>query len=66
MVIIYINSVELEYIMIHSKFHDHMTNSSAGGDFEGFYHIWAHDGHLVHVTWTIFPLPKEAPHEIWC
>ena len=31
--------------------------------------IYGHGSHLGHVTWTIyilsFPLPKEAPHEIW-
>ena len=33
MVIIYINSVELEFIMLHAKFHDHRTISSVGNDF---------------------------------
>ena len=28
MVIIYINFVELEYILLHAKFHDHRTISS--------------------------------------
>ena len=37
-VIIYINFVELEYILLHAKFHDHKTISSVGEDFEGFYH----------------------------
>ena len=32
MVIFYINFVELEYIMLHAKFHDHRTISSAGED----------------------------------
>ena len=32
-VIIYKNFVELEYILLHAKFHDHMTISSVGEDF---------------------------------
>ena len=40
MVIIYVNFVELEYIMLHAKFHYHRTISSVGKYFEGFYHIW--------------------------
>ena len=32
-VIIYINFVELEYIMRNAKFHDHRTFSSGGDDF---------------------------------
>ena len=31
--IIYINFVELEYIMLNAKFHDHKTISSEGEDF---------------------------------
>ena len=30
---IYINFVELEYIILHAKFHDHRTISSVGEDF---------------------------------
>ena len=33
MVIIYINVVELEYIMLHAKFQYHRTISSVGEDF---------------------------------
>ena len=33
MVIIYINFVELEYILLHAKFHDHRTFSSVKEDF---------------------------------
>ena len=36
--IISLNFVELEYILLHAKFHDHRTISSVGEDFEGFYH----------------------------
>ena len=32
-VIIYINLVELEYLLLHAKFHDHRTISSVGEDF---------------------------------
>ena len=32
-VIIYINFVELEYILLHAKFHNHRTISSVGEDF---------------------------------
>ena len=35
-VIIYINFVELEYIMPHAKFHDHNTISSVGEEFLRF------------------------------
>ena len=33
MVIIYINFVELQYILLHAKFHDHRPISSVGEDF---------------------------------
>ena len=33
MVIIYINSVELESLMLYAKFQDHRTSGSAGEDF---------------------------------
>ena len=32
-VIIYINFIELEYILLHAKCHDHRTTSSVGRDF---------------------------------
>ena len=40
MVIIHINFVDLEYIILHAKFHDHRTISSVGEVFLRFYHIW--------------------------
>ena len=49
-VIIYINFVELEYILLHSKFHDHRTFSSVREVFT----INEHGGHLGHVTCTIY------------
>ena len=36
----YINFVELESPMLHTKLQDHMTSAS-GEDFKGFYYIWA-------------------------
>ena len=69
MVIIYINFVELECITPHAKFHDQRTISSVEEDFKGLYHIWA-----WRLSWLCdldylyklsFPLPKEAPHEVW-
>ena len=49
--------------------HYHTTISSVGYDFEGFYHIWASQPSwsydLDHLLKLSFPLPKEAPHEIW-
>ena len=53
MVIIYINFVELESPMLHAKFQNHRTSGSGEEDFKGFT-IYGHDGHLGHVTWTIY------------
>ena len=65
-VIIYINFVELEYILLHEKFHGHRTISSVGEDFEGFYHKWtcrpSWSCDLYHLYKLSFQLPKEAPH----
>ena len=57
--IIYINFVELENIILHAKFHDHMTISSVWA----WWPSWSCD--LDHLHKLCFPLPKEAPHEIW-
>ena len=48
-VIIYINFVELEYIMLHVKFHDHRTISSVG-EFWRCLTINEHGSHLGHVS----------------
>ena len=48
-VTIYINFVDLEYKITHAKFHDHMTISSVGEDFEDFT-IYDHNSHFDHVT----------------
>ena len=53
-VIIYINSVELEYILLHAKFHDHRTISFEGEDFLKVFTINEHGGRLGHVTCTIY------------
>ena len=38
-VIIYICFVDLESLMLHAKFQDHMSSGS-GEDFKGYDHIW--------------------------
>ena len=48
-VIIYINSVEFEYIMPHAKFYEHRAIISVGEDFLRFL-PYAHGDYLVHVT----------------
>ena len=54
----YITFVELEYIMLHAKFHDHKTISSVGD----FYHIWtwppSWSFDLDHFYKLSLPLPK--------
>ena len=54
--------------MLHTKFQDHRTYGSGEEDFKGFYHIWA-----CRPSWScdldnlykfLFPLPKEAQHNI--
>ena len=65
----YINFVELESLMLHGKFQDHRTSGSGEDDFKGFCHIWAWrpawSCDLDHLYKLWFPLPKEAPHEIF-
>ena len=67
--IIYINFVELESLMLHAKFQDHMTSCSGGEFFKGFKNIWAWrtswSCDLDHLYKLSFPLLKEAPHKIW-
>ena len=43
------NCVELEFIILHAKFHDHRTNSYVGKDFLKVFTIHGHGGHLGHV-----------------
>ena len=50
------NCVELEFIILHAKFHNHRTNSSVGKDFLKGFIINGHGSHLGHVTWTIYIL----------
>ena len=40
--------------MLHAKFQDHRTSGSGGEDFFKVFTIYGHDGHLGHVTWTIY------------
>ena len=42
--------------MLLAMFQDHRTSCS-GEDFKRFL-PYGHGGHIGHVTWTIFPLPK--------
>ena len=50
---IYINFVELEYLMLHAKFQDYRTSGSGEEDFLKVFTIHKHGGHLGQVTWTI-------------
>ena len=56
--------------MLHAKFQDHRTSGSGEEDvLKFFFHIlalqpsWSCD--LDHLYKMSFPLPKEAPREIW-
>ena len=44
------NCVELEFIILNAKFHDHRTNSSVEEDFLKVFTIYGHGGHLGQVT----------------
>ena len=76
MVIIYINFVDIEYIMLHAKFQDHRAISSSSRRIFlkvfSFYHIWAYwpSWYLGHVAWTydidfLSPLLKKTLHEVF-
>ena len=58
-VIIYINFVELRYIMLHAKFQDHRTISSVGEDFRRFLSYMGMAATLVMwpgpIIYTFFP-----------
>ena len=51
---IYINFVELHYLMLHAKFQNHRPSGSIEEDFFKVFAIYSHGGHLGHVTWTIY------------
>ena len=58
---IYINFVELQSLMLHTKFQNHWPSGSGEEDF--FFSIYSHGGHLGHVTLTIYknfhsPFPR--------
>ena len=40
--------------MIHAKFQNHRPSGSEEEDFLRFFVIYSHDGHLGHVTMTIY------------
>ena len=55
--------------MLHTKFRENRPAGSGEDFLKGFYHIWAWQP-----SWSCdpdatnklsFPLPKEAPHNIW-
>ena len=48
------NFVELEYILLHAKFHDHRTISSVGEELLKVFPINKHGGHIGHVTCIIY------------
>ena len=55
--------------MLHAKFQDQRTFDSREDVFLKVFTIYGHDGHLGHVTLTVFtqfmfPVPKKVPHEI--
>ena len=51
---IYINFVELHFLMLHAKFQDHRPPSSEEEDFFKIFAIYSHGGHLGHVTITFY------------
>ena len=69
-VIIWINLVELEYPMLHTKFQGHQRFGSRRRIFKVFT-IYGHGGHICHVTWTIWTIyipPFQGgggPHIVW-
>ena len=60
---IYINFVELQSLMLHTKFQNHWPSGSGEEDFKSFFSVYSHGGHLGHVTLTIYinflsPFPR--------
>ena len=51
---IYINIVELQSLMFHTKFQNHWPSGSGEEDFLKFFSIYSHGSHLGHVTLTIY------------
>ena len=52
---IYINFVELQSLMLHTKFQNHWPFGSGEEHFlKVFFSIYSHGGHLGHVTWSIY------------
>ena len=40
--------------MLHAEFQNHRLSGSGEEDFKGVFAIYSHDGHLHHVTLTIY------------
>ena len=51
---IYTNFVDLHSLMLHVKFQNHRPSDSEEEDFNFFFAIYSHGGHLGHVTLTIY------------
>ena len=67
---IYINFVELHSQMLHTKFQNHRPSDSGEEDFfKGFSYLYpwqpSWSCELDHLYKLFFPLPKDAPHEVW-
>ena len=52
--------------MLHAMFQDHRTSGSGEEDFQRIFKWWpSWSCDLDHLYRLSFPIPKEAPHEIW-
>ena len=51
---IYINFVELQSFMLHTKFQNHWLSGSGEEDFKSFFSIYSYGSHLGHVTLAIY------------
>ena len=60
---IYLNFVEFQSLMLHTKFQNHWLSDSGEEDFLRFFSIYSNGSHLGHVTLTIYikflsPFPR--------
>ena len=62
---IYINYDGPTSPMLHTKFRGNRPTGSGEEDFLKVFAIYSHGGHLGHLYKLSFPLPKDAPHEVW-
>ena len=51
---IYVNFVELLFLMLHAMFQNHRPSGSGEEDFLKVFAIYSHGGHLGHVTLAIY------------